>query len=181
MNAAQRESLLGLARRTIECKLREEPAPPPGVNGPETPIGGVFVSLHNRHRLRGCIGRLEPGRLDELVWSMALAVLRDPRFSHHPVTLPEMTEILIELSILSAMYRTSQPLEMEVGVHGIYVRRGASAGCFLPQVALHMQWNSEQMLSRCCQDKAGLDPDAWRDPDTEVYLFTAEVFAEPPR
>jgi uncharacterized protein (TIGR00296 family) len=119
--------------------------------------------------------------LEELVWSMALAVLQDPRFSHHPVTLPEMGEILIELSVLSGMYRTSEPLEMELGVHGIYVRRGSSAGCFLPQVALHMQWNGEQMLSHCCQDKAGLDPDAWRDPQTEVYLFTAEVFSEQPR
>ena len=61
---------------------------------------------------------------------------------------------------------------------GIYIRRGAAAGCFLPQVATETGWSKEEFLSHCCSHKAGLSADAWRDPDTEVLTFQAEVFGE---
>ena len=34
------------------------------------------------------------------------------------------------------------------------------------------------MLENCCSHKAGLSPDAWRQPGAEVYLFTAAIFSE---
>jgi AMMECR1 domain-containing protein len=51
------------------------------------------------------------------------------------------------------------------------------SGCFLPQVATEMGWDKIELLRRCCQGKAGLPPDAWKDPATEVSLFTAEAFS----
>ena len=32
--------------------------------------------------------------------------------------------------------------------------------------------------SNCCSGKAGLRPDAWKDPATEVSVFTAEIIEE---
>ena len=87
-------------------------------------------------------------------------------------------DIDIEISILSAMQRTDDPSSLEPGVHGVYVLKGDASGCFLPQVATEQGWSAEQLLSRCCESKAGLPADAWKEPDTEVFLFTAEVFDE---
>jgi uncharacterized protein (TIGR00296 family) len=74
------------------------------------------------------------------------------------------------------LQRISDPLAFELGKHGIYVRRGLASGCFLPQVATETGWGKEEFLSYCCAHKAGLAADAWKDPQTEVYLFTAEAF-----
>jgi len=46
----------------------------------------------------------------------------------------------------------------------------------LPQVATEAGWSKEEFLSYCCAHKAGLPADAWKDSETEVYLFTADVF-----
>jgi uncharacterized protein (TIGR00296 family) len=69
--------------------------------------------------------------------------------------------------------------EVELGTHGIYIRRGFASGCFLPQVATETGWSKEEFLSHCCAGKAGMPPNAWRDPRTEVYVFTAEIIEEP--
>jgi AMMECR1 domain-containing protein len=36
----------------------------------------------------------------------------------------------------------------------------------------------EEFLSSCCRDKAGLPADAWKDPETEIMVFTTESFGE---
>ena len=61
-------------------------------------------------------------------------------------------------------------------IDGIYIKRGRMSGCFLPQVATETGWSKEEFLSYCCAHKAGLAVDAWKDPETEVYLFTDDVF-----
>ena len=70
------------------------------------------------------------------------------------------------------------PASLEIGVHGIYIEKGFHGGCFLPQVASEQGWNKEQFLTYCCSSKAGLPPNAWKDPDTNVYLFTAQIVSE---
>jgi AMMECR1 domain-containing protein len=54
--------------------------------------------------------------------------------------------------------------------------RGGRSGCFLPEVATDQGWDAAEFLSQCCQGKAGLPPDAWRQPGTKVFLFTSEKF-----
>nr|HPJ72249.1 AmmeMemoRadiSam system protein A [bacterium] len=105
------------------------------------------------------------------------AALHDPRFV--PVSPAEADRIDIEISVLSPMRRISDPLrEVVPGKHGIYIRRGARGGTYLPQVATEHHMGLEEFLSSCCAHKAGLAPDAWKDPETEVYVYTAEVFGE---
>ena len=67
-------------------------------------------------------------------------------------------------------------MSLRLGVDGIYIKSGSASGCFLPQVAKEAGWDKEEFLSYCCAHKAGLKPDAWKDKETEVYLFTADVF-----
>ncbi|MGE4286543.1 MAG: AMMECR1 domain-containing protein, partial [Phycisphaerae bacterium] len=47
-----------------------------------------------------------------------------------------------------------------------------------PQVLTETGWSTEEFLSYCCTHKAGLPPDAWKDPETRVQLFTCEIIKE---
>jgi AmmeMemoRadiSam system protein A len=100
----------------------------------------------------------------------------DPRFRANPITSDELKELDIEISVLSELELTDEPMSLRLGVDGIYIKRGMASGCFLPQVAEETGWSKEEFLSYCCAHKAGLRPDAWKEKDTEVYLFTAEIF-----
>jgi len=68
--------------------------------------------------------------------------------------------------------------EIVMGQHGVIVRKGLfHQGVFLPQVATETGWTREQFLSNLCSHKAGLPPDAWKDPKTRLEIFTANVFS----
>jgi AmmeMemoRadiSam system protein A len=180
MDDITRCTLLDLARETIRARLGEQPLP----SVPPTPpleAGGVFVTLRNGPRLRGCIGqfRIEQN-LAHTVQQVALAVLSDPRFTRVPVTLQEVPQLTVEISVLSPSQRVADASAVIPGVHGVIIRRQGRLGCFLPQVAPEMGWGRDEFLSRCCADKAGLEPDAWMDPETEINVFTAEHFEQPP-
>jgi uncharacterized protein (TIGR00296 family) len=82
----------------------------------------------------------------------------------------------IEVSVLSLLVETDEPLKLEIGKHGIYIIKGHWAGCFLPEVATDMGWTAEEFLSQCCAGKAGLPSDAWQQDGTKVFLFTSEKF-----
>jgi len=60
----------------------------------------------------------------------------------------------------------------------VIVKKGYRQGVFLPQVATETGWSKEEFLNRLCYDKANLTEDAWKDKDTEIYTFSAQVFKE---
>jgi AmmeMemoRadiSam system protein A len=184
MDEAQRQTLLRIARETVRATVTGTPPPAPRSDDPTlTACCGCFVTLKTRGRLRGCIGQFTSDRpLIELVVEMAEAsASKDPRFFDHPLSARDLGNLEIEISVLSPLERTNDPLSLRLGIDGIYIRRGYAAGCFLPQVATETGWSKEEFLSFCCSHKAGLPADAWKDPKTEVYLFTAEVFDAPPK
>ncbi len=181
MNDAQKQTLLGVARDTVEAVIRRQPTEKPQSDDPELNAHcGCFVTLKNKGRLRGCIGQFtSESPLIELVGQMAKAsATGDPRFFADRITPAELKELDIEISVLSPLQRTDDPLSLRLGVDGIYIKKGPASGCFLPQVATETGWSKEEFLSYCCAHKAGLEADAWKDPDTEVYFFTADVFGE---
>jgi len=179
MNDARKQTLLKVARQTVEAVINRRAVPEAKSDDPElnTPCG-CFVTLKNGDRLRGCIGNFtSDGPLIGLVAEMAKAsATGDPRFFAAPITPGELSELDIEISVLSPLQRTDDPLSLRLGVDGIYIKKGLASGCFLPQVATETGWSREEFLSYCCSHKAGLADDAWKDPNTEVYLFSAEVF-----
>ncbi|MGA9570234.1 MAG: AmmeMemoRadiSam system protein A [Candidatus Acidiferrales bacterium] len=137
---------------------------------------GAFVTLHRRGRLRGCVGQL-PGRdsLAEVVAHCARsAALHDSRFD--PVIDAELSEIEIEVSVLSALEDVTLEA-IEAGKHGLVVSQGRQRGVLLPQVATQFNWSPQRFLEETCV-KAGLEREAWKDPLTRVQAFTAEVFSE---
>jgi len=179
MNDAQKRMLLKVARDTVRAVIKREPIEGPQSDDAElNALCGCFVTLKNGEKLRGCIGQFTSEKpLIELVVEMAKAsATGDPRFFADPITAGELEQLDVEISVLSPLQRTDEPLSLRLGVDGIYIKKGHASGCFLPQVATEAGWGKEEFLSYCCAHKAGLPADAWRDPETEVYLFTAEVF-----
>jgi uncharacterized protein len=179
MDDVQKRHLLKIVRDTVKAIITGGTIPRP--QSDDLALNehcGCFVTLKNREELRGCIGQFVSDMpLIELVVEMArAAATSDPRFFACPITAKELDELDIEISILSPLKRTSDPLGLRLGVDGIYIKRGHACGCFLPQVAIETGWSKEEFLSYCCVHKAGLKADAWKDPKTEVYLFMAKVF-----
>lgn len=138
--------------------------------------GGAFVTLLHRGRLRGCIGQittLQP-LMQIVAYSAKAAALDDPRFP--PVRPDELTELEIELSVLSLLEEIA-PERIEIGKHGLLVSRNGQRGVLLPQVATEFRWTAQRFLAETCV-KAGFESEAWKDPETRIYAFTAEVFRE---
>jgi MEMO1 family protein len=177
LNKEQQKKMLDLARKSIETYLKTGKKLQISENDPVlVKEMGAFVTLHEKGQLRGCIGNMV-GRqpLYLTVRDMAVeAATGDPRFN--PVKASELKDIDIEISVLSPMERVDSAGKIEMGVHGVLVRRGFNSGVFLPQVATETGWTKEEFLSELCSQKAGLSPDAWKDKNTELYVFTAEVF-----
>lgn len=137
---------------------------------------GVFVTLHVRGALRGCIGVIE-GRepLGESIVQCAVsAAMHDPRF--HPMEPEELPGLEIEVSLLSPLERI-QPEEIEIGKHGLLLEQGFHRGLLLPQVAMEHKLDREQFLRETCH-KAGLPLDAWKMQNTQIYGFTCEIVQE---
>jgi AmmeMemoRadiSam system protein A len=179
MNDVQKQTLLKVAHDAVEAVIKRRPTAKPESDDPQLNAHcGCFVTLKNHGRLRGCIGRfISEIPLIELVVEMAEAsATGDIRFFADPITAGELEQLDVEISVLSPLERTSEPLSLRLGVDGIYIKKGRASGCFLPQVATEAGFSKEEFLSNCCAHKAGLAADAWREAETEVYLFTAEVF-----
>lgn len=197
LTAAERETLLRIARDTVETYVRERKVR--GLEGYTlTPAlrekRGAFVTLTNPtasspvhpEPLRGCIGNfISDDPLAETVRDMAVdACSRDTRFP--PVSAGELKEIRIEVSALSPLTPIADPLSIRKGVHGVYIRaaNGRGGGTYLPQVwSEHFpDRDAEFFWTHLCRNKAGLPGDAWRHPDRyEVLVYTADVFGEPAR
>ncbi len=179
LNAKQKKELLKIARETLECFLAGKEHPEMKITDPLLKEKrGAFVTLHNGKNLRGCIGMLLPEKpLHQTIKDMAIeAATADPRFSS--VTEQELKEIDIEISVLTVPQKVSSPDEIVLGRDGVIVKSGWHQGVFLPQVASETGWSKEEFLSYLCSQKAGLSPDAWKNPKTEMYIFQADVFSE---
>ena len=173
----ERRMLLQTAREVIGARLSVRkpsfPLPTPALSTP----CGAFVTLKAAGQLRGCIGHITASRpLVEIVKEVALSsAFEDPRFP--PLRAEEWSQVKIEISVLSPFERITDAGRIEVGVHGILVRRGFHSGLLLPQVATEQGWERDAFLSHTCQ-KAGLPADAWKSPETQIEIFSALIFHE---
>lgn len=135
---------------------------------------GVFVTLTEHGRLRGCIGHFgEDVALGALTKEMAhAAAFEDPRFP--PLREEELDDVQIEISVLTPLKRIHSIDEFQYGRQGIYMRKGWRSGTFLPQVADEVNWTKEEFLGHCAQDKAGIGWDGWKTAD--LYTYEAIIF-----
>lgn len=177
LSAEDKKGLLALARETISRYLSTQTVPLPRGFGPAAlERRGVFVTLKKRGALRGCIGRMTPDRpLANLVGTIALqSAFEDSRFS--PVTLTELPELKIDISVLTPMKQVSGPAEIVVGRDGVVFQKGGRSAVFLPQVAPEQGWGRDEMLDHLAR-KAGLPTGAWRE-GAQFSTFQALVFGE---
>jgi len=133
---------------------------------------GVFVTLHVRNRLQGCIGVIDAKEPlgEAIVRCAASAALEDPRFS--PMKPEQLDDLSIEISLLSPLEPIA-PEAVEIGRHGLFIRHHAHRGLLLPQVAIEHHLAREEFLEETCR-KAGLIRDAWRDPETQILALPAK-------
>ena len=174
----QQKILLKLARESLEASVKREKMLELQI---EDDIlmekRGAFVTLTKNGKLRGCIGMIlseEPLAIT-IVEMAKSAALDDPRFPD--VSVDELKDIKIEISALTPMQQIKDVNEIVVGKHGIYIKQGWHSGLLLPQVATDWGWNRTEFLAHTC-NKAGLPAEAWEDSETEIYIFSAQIFSE---
>jgi AmmeMemoRadiSam system protein A len=177
MTDADKQILLTTARESIEVWLFHHPpiypAPTPELSKP----CGAFVTLKCGEELRGCIGHIIASKpLVETVKEVAVeSAFKDGRF-------PQMTPVrwkgtCIEISVLSPLQHITNLNSIQIGVHGVMIRKSGRSAIFLPQVAPEQGWDRDTMLTHLCM-KAGLPSDAWKASDAWFETYTAVVFGE---
>lgn len=175
----EERKILEIARVAIEHHLNNWEIPelpisevPDNLKAP----GGAFVTIYKGRRLRGCIGRMHSSEpLFRVVQHMAVsAASHDSRFDR--LEADELKDINIEVSVLGPLEKMKSINDIKIGRDGVYVRKGASSGTFLPQVAERNGWTAEEFLSRCARDKAHIGWDGWRE--AEVYIYQTFTMAE---
>jgi AmmeMemoRadiSam system protein A len=177
--------LLAQARESIAASLESRAPEFPHITDENSALKkpcGAFVTLHiqdasGKRSLRGCIGRMTASLpLEETVRTMAReAAFGDPRFP--PLRKEELARCHIEISALSPMSACSDPRQVKVGVHGLYLIAKGRSGVLLPQVPVEQGWNLDEYLDYICV-KAGLPSGSYEKPGAELYTFTAVVFGE---
>jgi len=175
----EKKVLLEIARNTVDSYIRNGKVPKVDTDGFTENLmmrTGAFVTLKKKGKLRGCIGRFSAEiPLYQVIQKMAVASsTQDYRFSR--VQPDEIENLEIEISVLSPMKKIDDIDEIELGKHGIYIKKGRSAGTFLPQVATETGWSKEEFLGHCASDKARIGWDGWKS--AEVFTYEALVFSE---
>ncbi|HUH97662.1 MAG TPA: AmmeMemoRadiSam system protein A [Anaerolineales bacterium] len=185
LNPQEKQSLLHIARQSLELAVRGEELPP--LDQAALPAclkepGASFVTLTVRGDLRGCIGALEPYQpLAADVREHAIAAaLDDPRFP--PVQPGELDQIEIEVSRLTSPRRLEykDPDDLLVKLHpnldGVILRDGWRRATFLPQVWEKIPDKAE-FLNELCY-KMGAAPTTWRHKHLDVLIYQVEEFHE---
>ncbi len=180
--------LLKLARQVIREQLEPE-RPKRRLEAEQAlhkvPDGkrGVFVSLHKKGSLRGCIGNIEPVKpiVEGVVDNAKHAAFNDSRFQ--PLTRQELDETKIEISILTLPrkvdYASTQELLKKIcpGKDGVIIKKSFHQATFLPQVWEQLP-SCEEFLDHLCM-KAGLPQKAWKEGDLDVSTYRVQSFEEP--
>ncbi len=176
--AEEKKELLQLARTTIENYLADGSKDYPLTDNPKfKEKRGVFVTLHKKDDLRGCIGYPLPIKplIEAVVDNAVSSSTEDYRFSR--VTPGELNDIDIEISVLTVPKKVDSYKDVEVGRDGIIISKGFAKGLLLPQVPVEQKWDLEEYISYGCM-KAGLPTGEWQSGGVEIETFQGIVFGE---
>ena len=128
---------------------------------------GVFVSIHKRGNLRGCIGTFLPAYsclAQAIIENAILASTEDPRFS--AITEDELDELDINVDVLTLPEPVDSTDELDPKKYGVIVQNGYRRGLLLPD--LEDVETVEEQIS-IAKQKAGIEE------DEEVSLQRFEV------
>ncbi len=173
----QQEFLLQLAREAISYYLKTGDTLEKDILDKSLlEKSGAFVTLKVKGELRGCIGYTIPYKslYATIIDAAVSAASSDYRFS--PLTIKELQETKIEISVLTPPKPVKDIHEIKIGIHGIIISKGPNKGLLLPQVPIEWNWDLKAFLEHGCQ-KAGLDKDEWKK-EGKIEIFSAQVFSE---
>lgn len=181
------QTLIQLARQTIEEHLEMQPANPVGQEKLSDAVlqqnRAVFVTLNKRGQLRGCIGSLvgTESIVDGIRRHALNAAFNDYRFS--PVTREELPELEINISVLTEpqalQYDDSDDLtnKLRPNVDGVILKHSSGASAtFLPQVWEQLP-SPPVFLGHLCR-KAGLPESTWKTDPLEIEVYQVQYFKE---
>lgn len=174
MSAPEHHALVKLALAAVQAYVCDgKRLVPPADPDPEMrQQAGVFVSLHKRGELRGCIGTIQPARqnlAEEIIDNAISAATRDPRFP--PVGVNELPELEVSVDVLTMPKPIDSIADQDPKRHGLIVQSKRNAwkrGLLLPD--LETIDTAEKQLYYTRVLKAGIV-----DPDEPVEMFRFEV------
>ena len=179
------ETLVNYSRKVLEEIIRNDKELA-SMDEPELvrEKAGIFCTLRLNGQLRGCIGYPYPSHQlgEALVKATIQSATDDPRFN--PVTVNELKDIELELTILTPpeIILVSKYQEyydkIEIGKDGLIIERGNHRGLLLPQVPVEQRWDIDKYLQGICH-KAYLPSDSWKEIDqVKLYKFQGVIFEE---
>ena len=124
-----------LARTTIEHYVKENVEIIPEVTDEMKRRAGVFVSIHEEGRLRGCIGTFIPVQDNialEIVHNAISACSEDLRFD--PITEEELDNLVISVDVLGEIEVVDDISTLNPRIYGIIVSHGSKRGLLLPDL-----------------------------------------------
>ena len=179
LGSREKTELMTIARKSVETTVKEHKQYECSAGGMDALLQdrAAFVTLKENGQLRGCIGYSIPTKsLCHTVRDVAAeAAVRDPRF--RPVSTAELGRLQYEITVLSPLRRVTDIKQIQIGKHGLLIKRGSNVGVFLPQVPAEQGWDRTAYLEHLCE-KAGLPIHAWMDEETDIFSFTGLVFGE---
>ncbi|MHB1191642.1 MAG: AmmeMemoRadiSam system protein B [Longimicrobiales bacterium] len=169
----EKELLVEIARASVAAAVRRKAPPPmPALTPALKRTQAAFVTLRSGGELRGCVGAVFATQpLAQQVRESALAASRDTRFV--PLSAEELPRLDYDISLLSPLTPLDDPGSLVIGRDGLMLVRGDWRGVLLPVVAVEQGWDRDTFLEQVGV-KAGLGRDAWRQPGTLLFSFSAE-------
>jgi AmmeMemoRadiSam system protein B/AmmeMemoRadiSam system protein A len=134
----------------------------------------AFVTVKKDGNLRACMGHTFATENvgSEVVNASRLACTSDYRFG--PIKEDELNKLDYEITVMTRMKRILDFNKIEIGKDGLYFRLGKKSGLLLPQVASERNWSVVTFLENL-SEKAGLNKDAYLNPDAQIFVFRALI------
>ena len=174
--------LLSLVRKALEEHLEGKESDVENIPDELINRGASFVTIKINDESKGSIGTLfEHQELFlDVVENAKVAAFEDQRFV--PLTSDDLKIAKIEISIIKNLKKLSYESEFELlnqinkDVNGVIVQQGIRIGTLLPQ-----EWekinDKVEFLQLICE-KANLDKDVWKNPNSEIYVYETETFMD---
>ena len=161
--------IVALAKKTVETyvKTGKKLDPPKTLTPDMQGQAGVFVSLHKKGDLRGCIGTFEPqynNVAQEVIANAISSATRDPRFD--PVEEEELKDLDYSVDVLTAPEPVESEKQLDPKKYGVIVQAGWRRGLLLPDLE---GVDTAAYQIEICRQKGGIRP------DEPVKLYRFEV------
>jgi AmmeMemoRadiSam system protein B/AmmeMemoRadiSam system protein A len=161
--------LTALAKETVELYARrgKTASTPTKLTAEMKQQAGVFVSIHKKGALRGCIGTFEPQQknvAEEIITNAVSASTRDPRFP--PIDAHELIDLDYSVDVLTRPEPIDDVSQLDPKKYGVIVEAGWRKGLLLPDL---QGVDSAEYQIDVCRQKGGIEP------DEPVQLYRFEV------